>query len=72
MIIIDSTNNKVYLWWRTIVTLACLTSAYLYAYLAAFHHANRSVTLRDISIVYETVFIISCLIQFLVDYTEDG
>ena len=60
------------MWWRTINTLACLTSSYLYAYMAAYESAKESETLILITLVYEVIFLISLLTQFLVEYTEPG
>ena len=67
-----SQHNILYLNWRTINTIACLTSSYFYAYMAAFERSTDNESLQIVNNVYEAIFVISMVLQFLVDYTEDG
>ena len=69
---IISANNKFYLYWKTINTFSCLTSSYIYAYMAAFERSSKSEELMMANNVYEIIFIISMLLMFFVDYCEEG
>jgi hypothetical protein len=70
---IISANNKVYLWWRTVYTVACLTSSYLYAFMAAFANPGKYEDIHDRVVVsFELLFLFSTALQFFVDYKEEG
>ena len=71
-LIIIRQNNRYYLYWRTINTLCCLTSSYFYAYMAAFKEAAEDVHLTNLNLSFETIFLISMVLQFLVEYKEIG
>ena len=58
--------------WQLLNTICCLTSCYLYAYLAAFEDANDIETLEYVNYFYESIFIITIIMQFFVEFNEDG
>ena len=65
-------DNKVYLYWRSLNIFCCLTSSYFYAFMAAFEDPAEGSFLYVINIIYEIIFLISILIQFLVEFTPPG
>lgn len=70
---IISANNKVYLWWRTVYTVACLTSSYLYAFMAAFAAPGKYEEIHKKFVIgFEFNFLINCILMLLVDYKEEG
>ena len=70
--IVISEDNRVYLWWRSINIFCCLTSSYFYAFMAAFENPKSGSFLSNINIAFECIFLISLMIQFLVQYTPPG
>lgn len=70
--IIITQTNKCYMQWQFLNTFCCLTSSYLYAYLAAFENSNDIASLQHVNWAYEGVFLISLIMNFFVEYNEDG
>ena len=54
------------------VTICCVISSYLYAFIAAFENPNVGETLFNVTIFFETVFLVSLCVQFLVSYKPEG
>ena len=69
---IMSSTNQFYLYWISLNTLCCLTSSYVYAYMAAFRTANEPGHLESVNYAFETLFAISIVMRFFVDYYEEG
>lgn len=65
-------DNRVYLWWRTLVIFCCLTSSYFYAFMAAFQDPTPGSFLAWINVIFEIIFLTSICIQFLVEFTPPG
>ena len=65
-------HNKIYLIWRGLVIFSCLTSSYFYAYMAAFENPHPGTFLYKINMVYEIIFLISLISNFLVEYQDEG
>ena len=66
-IIIDHTGTF-YRLWRGIYVFSCVFSGYVYVYLACFEHAAKDTNLMVFQIFFESIFIISIIIEFLVSY----
>ena len=71
-LVIIKQNNRYYMYWRTLNTLCCLTSSFFYAFMAAFRGMTENPTLYKINMAYESVFLISMGLQFIVEYVEVG
>ena len=71
-LVIIKQNNRYYMYWRTLNTLCCLTSSFFYAFMAAFRGMTGNPTLYKINMAYESVFLISMGLQFIVEYVEVG
>lgn len=70
-IVIDM-DNQVYLLWKMFVTTCCVVSSYLYAFIAAFENPNPGEMLFNITVFFESVFLVSICVNFLVSYEPDG
>lgn len=70
-IIIDS-EGQGYILWQMFVTICCVISSYLYAFIAAFENPNPGETLFNVTIFFESVFLVSLCVNFLVDYKPEG
>ena len=70
--IIIRQNNPVYSVWSAFNVFCCLFSSYFYAYMAAFENPKAG----DIKFLafygFELVFLISFLLNFIVEYTPEG
>ena len=71
-LIIIRENNKLYGLWKLLDVLCCLISSYFYAYMAAFQDPKRGDSLFILMVFFETVFAISIMLKFLVEYVKDG
>lgn len=69
---IISRHNKLYLMWQTLTILCCLTSAYLYAYMAAFEEPHAGSITFILLYAHEGVFLISMILNFFVEYQNEG
>ena len=58
--------------WGVFEVFCCLTSSYIYAYMAAFENPKPGTVLFDLFIIYELIFLASFLFNFLVDFTPKG
>jgi hypothetical protein len=65
-------DNRVYMVWRSFNVFCCLTSSYFYAYMAAFENPATGSFLGRLNFIYECIFTVSMLIQFLVEFTPPG
>jgi len=53
-------------------TFSCLTSCYFYAYIAAFGIPHVDHILYLIYVIYESIFLISLILNFFVEFKPDG
>mmetsp|Transcript_8274 Transcript_8274/g.12665 ORF Transcript_8274/g.12665 Transcript_8274/m.12665 type:complete len:275 (-) Transcript_8274:174-998(-) len=53
-------------------TFSCLTSCYFYAFIAAFGLPSRGEFLNTAYVAYESIFTISIVLNFFVEYQPDG
>lgn len=69
-----SENNRPYHIFCFIVTISCLVSSYVYAYIAAFRmHPQREKVFTTLAqIGFELIFIIHMATQFILEYTPEG
>ena len=58
--------------WKFIDVIACLISSYFYAYLGAFHNPNPEDNLFGVMVFFETIFFISIVCKFFVEFKKDG
>lgn len=58
--------------WTTVDIICCLTSSYLCAYMAAFENPHVGHILFDLLYAHETIFLISMILRFFVDYQNEG
>lgn len=73
-------NSALSILWNFVDIFSCIFSSYFYAYLAAFgmkdpsqgSDGNDDAVFSTIEMVYESIFILSILKQFLTEYTPDG
>ena len=70
--IIISEDNTLYNMWSVIHIVACLTSSYFYAYMAAFEDPAPGTMLFNLNWGYEIIFWISLGLSFLVDFKPEG
>jgi len=54
--------------WRPLYVCSCLVSSYVYAYLACFESAHQVTEFRVLEAVFEGIFFISIIIEFLASY----
>jgi len=57
---------------KSIITILSLTSAYVYAFQAAFEEQLDNHFLLGLDIFFEAFFLLGILINFLVEYQEEG
>ena len=69
--LIISHNNSYLDIWEFIHTIFCLTSSYIYAYVANFGLPEEGSTLYHLDTVFEVSFIISIILNFITDYVPD-
>ena len=70
--IIISYKNKLYTLWFTLEIFCCFISPYLYAYLAAFQNPHSGDVLFNILYSFEAIFLVSILLNFLLEYVDEG
>ena len=58
--------------WRVIYIFSCLTSSYFYAYISAFGVPVHPEPLWYINMIYEGIFLISLLLNFITAYKPQG
>jgi hypothetical protein len=69
---IISQNNSLLFVWSWLYLLCCLTSAYVYGFLAAFFDGNSDGTLYSLQIIYESIFSVNIVLRFFTEYTPEG
>ena len=67
MILIDH-NGYFYKWWKAFHVLCCLSSSFMYGYLSCFR--NVSPVFYTLDIMFESIFVISMIIEFITDFKE--
>lgn len=65
-------KNPLYKLWGVFEVFCCLTSSYIYAYMAAFENPEPGTNLFKLFISYEIIFLVAFLLNFLVEYTPKG
>lgn len=70
--IVISQHNPIYTLWSGFNVFCCLTSCYFYAYMAAFENPKYGDPKWSVFGGLELVFLISFLLNFIVDYYPDG
>ena len=69
---IISQKNKPYQLFEMFVSLLCMLSSFNYAYLAAFRmHKELNETIMSIWILYELIFFLDIILQFLLEFTSE-
>jgi hypothetical protein len=60
--------------WNAFNKVACLISSYFYLYMASFlmQGPSKGDMFFMIDIVFESIFVVSMLLEFLTDYKEVG
>lgn len=71
-LIVISLDNKYYALWKTLEIVINLMSSYFYAYIAAFKVIKYGDSAFNWMIFYESFFLISLLLKFLVSFIPDG
>ena len=73
-LLLISEKNKLYHFFCLIVTISCLISSYIYAYMAAFRlHPDRETKFTTIAaLFFELIFVGHMCTQFILEYTPEG
>jgi hypothetical protein len=71
-LIVIKQDNKYYRLWRGLDVLCCLVSSYFYVYMGAFNHPRYPEPLFIAMLFFETVFLISMVLKFFVEFIKDG
>ena len=70
--IIISELNPLYHIFEVLITMLCLVSSYIYAYIAAFRlHQDMNQTAYKLSYIFETMFLIDLILNFFVEYQPE-
>lgn len=70
--IIISELNPLYHLFEVLITMLCLVSSYIYAYIAAFRlHQDMNQTAYKLSYIFETMFFIDLILNFFVEYQPE-
>ena len=74
--IVISLGNPIYKFWCGVEILSCLLSSYMYAYCAVFkndiaHGAPGTTRLGDMVYIFESIFFISIILKFFLEYKVD-
>lgn len=67
-----SENGIISLTWNFIEISGCITSTYIYSYLAAFGHDNDDYSIYHILAVFEGFFALSIIKNFITEYTPEN
>ena len=70
--LVISRHNKLYLFWKFLDVLSCFISSCFYAYMAAFEDPHPESVMFVMMWVFESVFLISMVLNFLVEYRNEG
>lgn len=71
-IFIIARKSIIYKLWSVFEVFCCLSSSYIYAYMAAFENPEHGTTLFDLFLFYEIIFLVAFMLNFLVEYTPKG
>ena len=71
-IIVISRENKFYHLWCGFDILNCFISSYIYALISTFEDPKKDPKVQTMVIYFESVFAISLLLNFIVEYYPDG
>lgn len=70
--IIISELNPLFQIFQVFITVLCLMSSYVYAYIAAFRlHNDMNESVYKLNYFFETMFLIDCILTFFVEYQPE-
>lgn len=71
-IIVIRQDNRLYNAWQVFDVINCLVSSYFYAMVSVLDHPKTNTKSGAFVVYFETVFVISFLLNFIVDFKQDG
>ena len=70
---IISLENSWYKVFNMVVTLCCLFSSYIYAYIAAFRlHEDLNESILSSQYIFETIFLLHMILQFFLEFCPES
>jgi len=60
------------IYWNGVDIFTCVVSSYFYAYLGCFGHDAISPSVEILVILFESIFLMSLIKNFITDYIPDG
>lgn len=66
-----SQSNPFLICWTWIYLAMCISSSYIYAYMAAFHLDSKA-SLLSLSIIFECIAAVTMVLRFITEFTPEG
>ena len=60
------------IYWNSVDIFSCVVSSYFYAYLGCFGHDAINPAVEGLILLFELIFVLSLIKNFITDYTPDG